>query len=226
MQASLLFWCKFKGFLTDLGYEENPYDSCVVNKMINGKQCTVCWYVDDVKASHVEESVVEDLISKMQEEYGKEAPLAISLGKVMEYLGMKIDYSNAGKVVFSMREYVKNLLEECPDELLKAGTATTPAANHILNINPNATKLYKEKAKIFHHLVAKLLYLSKRTRPDIQFPIAFLTTRVREPDIDNWKKLECLCYLKGSMELDLTLETTLPMIIHWWINSAYGVHSD
>jgi hypothetical protein len=29
MQASLLFWCKFKGFLTDLGYEENPYDSCV-----------------------------------------------------------------------------------------------------------------------------------------------------------------------------------------------------
>jgi hypothetical protein len=102
MQASLLFWRKFKGFLTDLGYEENPYDSCVVNKMVNGKQCTVCWYVDDVKASHVEESVVEDLISKMQEEYGKEAPLTVSRGKVLEYLGMKIDYSNTGKVVFSM----------------------------------------------------------------------------------------------------------------------------
>jgi hypothetical protein len=28
------------------------------------------------------------------------------------------------------------------------------------------------------------------------------------------------------MELDLTLETALPMIIHWWIDSAYGVHSD
>jgi Reverse transcriptase (RNA-dependent DNA polymerase) len=222
MQASLLFWRKFKGFLMDLGYEENPYDSCVVNKMINGKQCTVCWYIDDVKASHIEESVVEDLISKMQEEYGKEAPLTISRGKVLEYLGMKIDYSNTGKVVFSMREYVKSLLEECPDELLKAGTATTPAANHILNINPNVTKL-----EIFHHLVAKLLYLSKRTRPDIQFPVSFLTTRVREPDIDDWKKLGCcLCYLKGSLELDLTLETTLPMIIHWWINSAYGVHSD
>jgi Reverse transcriptase (RNA-dependent DNA polymerase) len=227
MQASLLFWRKFKKFLTDLGYEENPYDSCVVNKMINGKQCTVCWYVDDVKASHVEESVVEDLISKMQEEYGKEAPLTVSRGKVLEYLGMKIDYSNTGKVVFSRRDYVKNLLEECPDELLKAGTATTPAANHISNINPNATKLDKEKAEIFHHLVAKLLYLSKRTRPDIQFPVTFLTTRVREPDIDDWKKLgRCLCYLRGSMELDLTLETALPMIIRWWIDSAYGVHVD
>jgi Reverse transcriptase (RNA-dependent DNA polymerase) len=103
MQASLLFWRKFKGFLTDLGYGENPYDSCVVNKMINGKQCMVCWYVDNVKASHVEESVVEDLILKMQEEYGKEAPLTVSHGKVLlEYLGMKIDYGNAGKVVFSM----------------------------------------------------------------------------------------------------------------------------
>jgi hypothetical protein len=103
MQASLLFWRKFNGFLMDLGYEENPYDSCVVNKMINGKQCTVCWYVDDVKAPHVEESVVEDLISKMQEEYGKEAPLTVSRGKVLEYLGMKIDYNNTGKVVFSMQ---------------------------------------------------------------------------------------------------------------------------
>jgi Reverse transcriptase (RNA-dependent DNA polymerase) len=102
MQASLLFWRKFKGFLTDLGYKENLYDSCVVNKMINGKQCMVCWYVDDVKASHIEESVVEDLISKMQEEYGKDAPLTVSHGKVLEYISMKIDYSNTGKVMFSM----------------------------------------------------------------------------------------------------------------------------
>jgi hypothetical protein len=113
---------------------------------------------------------------------------------------MKIDYSNTGKVMFSMQEYIKNLLEECPDELLKAGTATTPAANHTSNINPNATKLDKEKAEIFHHLVAKLLYLSKRTWPNIQFPVAFLTTRVCKPDIDDWKKLgHCLCYLKRSM---------------------------
>ena len=190
MQASLLFWCKYKGFLTDLGFEENPCDSCVVNKTINLKQCTVCWYVNNVKVSHVEESVVEDAMSKMQEEYGQEAPLTVSQGKVLEYLGMKIDFSDAGKVVFLMREYVKNLLEECPAELLKAGsTATTPAANHISNINQKAIKLDKEKAEIFHHLVAKLLYLSKRTRPDIQFPDAFLTTRVREPDVDDWKKL-------------------------------------
>ena len=227
MQAALLFWKKFKAFLTDLGYEENPYDPCVVNKMINGKQCTVCWYVDDVKISHVEESVGEDLVSKMQEEYGKEATLTVNRGKVQEYLGMKIDFSNENKVVFSMRDYTKNLLEECPDELLMGGVAASSAGNHIFNVNPKAPKLNEEKAEIFHHLVAKLLYLSKRTRPDIQLPVAFLTTRVREPDIDDWKKLgRCLCYLKDNRDLDLTLEIMLPFIIRWWIDAAYGVHQD
>ena len=71
--------------------------------MVNIKQCTVCWYVDNVKVSHVEESVVEDLVSKMQEEYGKEAPLTVSRGKVLEYLGIKIDYSNDGKLCFQCK---------------------------------------------------------------------------------------------------------------------------
>ena len=113
--------------------------------------------------------------------------MTVSCGKVLEYLGMKIDYSNEGKVVFSVQEYVKNLSEECLDDLLKGGTATTPAASHISQINRNAVKLNKEKSDIFHHLMAKLLYLSKRTRPDIQFSIAFLSTRVRKLDINDWK---------------------------------------
>jgi hypothetical protein len=70
-------------------------------------------------------------------------------------------------------------------------------------------------------------YIYKKTQPDLQFAVAFLTTRVREPDIDDWKKLaRCLCYLKGNTDFDFTLEIKLPVIIRWWINSAYGVHSD
>ena len=29
----------------------NPYDRCVANKMINGSQCTIVFYVDDNKIS-------------------------------------------------------------------------------------------------------------------------------------------------------------------------------
>ena len=35
--------------LTDKVFELNPYDKCVTNKMVNGKQCTLVCYVDNKK---------------------------------------------------------------------------------------------------------------------------------------------------------------------------------
>ena len=43
-------------------FKLNPYDRCVANKLVNGKQCTIFCYVDDNKVSHMEAEVVEDLI--------------------------------------------------------------------------------------------------------------------------------------------------------------------
>ena len=33
------------------------YDPCVANKMVNGKQQTICWHVDDCKLSHRDKRV-------------------------------------------------------------------------------------------------------------------------------------------------------------------------
>jgi len=69
------------------------------------------------------------------------------------------------------------------------GLAITPASSYLFNTDPGCKKLCKEKGQLFHHLVAKLLYLSKCTRQDIQIAVAFLCTRVREPDTEDYKKL-------------------------------------
>ena len=52
----------------------------------------------------------------------------------------------------------------------------------------------------FHSLTAKLLYLSKRTGPDILTCIAYLTERVLETRIDDWKKL---VHTSTSEEIEL-----------------------
>ena len=39
-------------------FELNPCDPYVANKTINGKQLTLVWHVDNIKASHVESEVV------------------------------------------------------------------------------------------------------------------------------------------------------------------------
>ena len=41
IKASLQFWLQLSKVLLDFGFEPNPYDHCVVNKMIDGKQCTI-----------------------------------------------------------------------------------------------------------------------------------------------------------------------------------------
>ena len=73
--ASLQFWKVLTAELKGLGFAVNPYDECVINKTINGKQCTILWHVDDLKISHVNSKVVNIILGKLGERYGKDAPL-------------------------------------------------------------------------------------------------------------------------------------------------------
>ena len=87
-----------------------------------------------------------------------------------------------------MPDFVQGVLDECPEDLMK-GPSLTPTANHLFNVDPECNKLSNEKASRFHHLMAKLLYLSKHARPDLQTAVSFLMTQVHEPDEDDYKKL-------------------------------------
>jgi hypothetical protein len=103
----------------------------------------------------------------------------------------------------------------------------TPAATHLFQVNKDAEKLDIETAQLFHHSIAKLLFLCKRARPDIQTAVAFLCTPVKEPDIDNYKKLtRCMHFLRGTLDDPLTLKADNLSIIKWWIDAAYAVHPD
>jgi hypothetical protein len=51
LASAMIFYKKLVGHLIELGFEVNPYDPCVANKMVNGHQLTVSWHVDDLKVS-------------------------------------------------------------------------------------------------------------------------------------------------------------------------------
>ena len=180
----------------------------------------------DLKISHVDGNVNCKILTILQQEYGKEALIPCTTGKIHDYLGMTIDYSTPGKVVFRMNDYIDCMMNECPEELLK-GNPAGPAANHLFDINPECEKLSSVEANEFHHFVVKLLYLAKWTRPDILLAVAFLCTRVKRPDQDDYKKLgHCLSYVQGTKELCLTLEAKNMSVIHWWIDTSFAVHAD
>ena len=228
LQAALLFWKDLTGVLQEWGFTLNKYDSCVANATIEGSQCTILWHVDDLKISHINPDVVSDIIKRLNGRHGKEAPLTETRGEIHDYLGMTIDYSVDGKVIFRVDDYVAGILAEARDEAVMNGEAVDPAADHLFAVNEdNPDKLEPTDADHFHTMVAKLLFLSKRARPDIQQAVAFLTTRVSSPDTDDYKKLgRVIRYSRMYPDLPLTLEADGTNIIKWWIDASFAVHPD
>ena len=227
LKAALLFWKRLSSQLSKWGFAHNPYDSCVMNKVINGKQCTILWHVDDLKISHVDPEVVTEMIELLEGEFGKEAPLTKTRGHVHEYLGMTIDFSAMGKVKISMIGYINDMLEAVPELINKEGECATPASDHLFTVSPDAKKLDSNDADMFHHNTAKLLFLCKRARPDIQTAVAFLCTRVQQPDTDDYKKLaRVMRYLRNTADMPLTLEADELYVLKWWVDASYAVHPD
>ena len=69
IQSALLCYKPYMNVLKDVGSQLNLYDMCVDNKDINGKQCSIAWCVYGNKVSHVEQNVIYDVISKVEERF-------------------------------------------------------------------------------------------------------------------------------------------------------------
>ena len=225
LRAARLFWERLSEQIKEWGFEINPYDSCVANKVINGSQCTITWHIDDLKISHKEEQVVSGIVDDIKRTFGQLGEVSISEGKRHDYLGMYLDYSEPGVLIVDMRSYIQNALDDMPKQF--KGKAATPAAQHLFAVNDHAPKMNKEKSEYFHSLVMQLMYLAHRGRPDIRVAIGFLSTRVASPDLDDWRKLSrVMKYLQATKDLLLRLECDGSGRVQWWIDASYAVHPD
>jgi hypothetical protein len=115
MVASLLFYKKFTKILSERDFKMNPYDPCVWNKNVNGKQLTICFHVDDCKISHVDSKVLDDTIEWLRDEFESvfedgSGKMKVHRGKVLKYLGMTLDFSKLKKVKVSIFDYVHEII--------------------------------------------------------------------------------------------------------------------
>jgi hypothetical protein len=226
MISSLLFYKKLSGDLIKYGFEINPYDPCVANKMVNNHQLTVSWHIDDLKVSHMDTKTVDDFVLWANDTYGQLKPCTTTRGKIHEYLGMKLDYSVEGQVAIDMVDYVKSMVTFFPKELEKPKVAT-PWTDNLFMVNAKQPLLSTKDAELFHTMVAKALFLCKRGRPDIAPAVAFLTTRVQKPTNEDWEKLiRMLRFLRQTCEDRLTLQADGSKTVKWMVDASYGVHPD
>eukprot|EP00804_Cyclotella_cryptica_P002489 CCRYP_018085-RG/>CCRYP_018085-RG protein AED:0.29 eAED:0.29 QI:0/-1/0/1/-1/1/1/0/626 len=225
MRSALLFYRKLRKELENYGMKMNPYDLCVANKDTRHGQLTVLWHVDDLKISCKNKIEVTKLICYLRNIYGDK--MTIKRGGRGKYLGMNLDFTEPGVFKVDMCEYVREIIDGFPEEITK--TSPTPHSDGLFTIkeDESAEVLSEDDAMQFHRTTAQLLFLSTRARKDIQTAVSFLTTRVKKPDKDDWRKIrKVLEYLNGTVDLKLRVEVKDLRVMRWFVDAAHMVHWD
>ena len=193
--------------------------------MINGSQMTVIFHVDDGIVSHVDPKQVTDFLKELSKIYGQTDPLTIKRGKIHDYLGMTIDFSTDLQVMVTMYDYIMKLIAKLPKDMI--GEKATAAPEYLFKTSDGGVVLLSHKeAEFFHSIVATTLYLSQRTRVDLQLAVGFLCTRVKKPDEHDRKKLTHLMkYIQRTAHLPLILRSDGKGTVIY-IDGAHSVHAD
>ena len=104
---------------------------------------------------------------------------------------------------------------------------STPARSNLFSIYSESPRLGKEKQKIFHSVVCRLLYVSLRGRRDIQLATIFLASMVKDTTIKDYLKLRrLLCYLKGTIDETAFLGAENLHTMVTPVDVSYATHED
>jgi hypothetical protein len=182
--------------------------------------------VDDLMSSHVDPQVNDKFLAWLNKQYGSYGEVKATRGKIHDYLGMTFDFSTPGKVKVGMIDYMASMVDDFSVQFKASDTAPNPTTEDMFNVG-DSKALEKVQAEEFHTFVVKGLFACKRARPDIHPAIAFLTTRVRNPNQDDWRKLiKLLKYINGTRNDVLTLSADNLNVVKWYVDASFAVHPD
>ena len=107
--------------------------------MINGKKCTIVWYVDDNKISHEDPKVVNQVLKKMKEYFGN---ITVTRGKEHQFLGINFKIRDDQKVELHAKDQILGAIKMIEDlgEVID-DTVLYPAGKNLQYVNEDTPKL-------------------------------------------------------------------------------------
>jgi Reverse transcriptase (RNA-dependent DNA polymerase) len=218
IQSALLWYLHLTEHLKRLGFVQNEHDQCVYNMMRKGKEITVVIYVDDLLVTTELQENMDWMTQQLRDKYKE---VSHEQKDKMSYLGMVVE-READHIALSMTNYIKETLKIYGKDVRKVAT---PGKLDMYDKEPSVEK--SANKELFHTVVARLLYLGKRTRADILTAVQHLCTRVNDARKSDDKKLErILGYLKSTMHKKKIISNQGFTRVEGMIDAAYGCHAD
>ena len=154
--------------------------------MVNGKQATICWHVDDLKSSHIDPKVNDEFLPWIKDMLRHLSEVKMTQGPLHNYLGMTLDYSVPQQISIDMSHYVKKMVKEFPQENLKGASVASLWNENLFNVQHDSIPLEKDQAELFHSDCTRTC---KHAHPNIAPAMAYLTTQVQKLNHTDWTKL-------------------------------------
>jgi hypothetical protein len=217
--SAKLWYDHMSGILCDLGFHPNPYDVCVFNKTHDGRQITVCLYVDDLLISSQSKAITDWLNSELNKKFKK---VKFNDGEKLDFLGLEIN-QRGGQVDITMDKYIAGLLEEWGGQ----GKDSSPAGPDLFRQGENSKKLDYAGSERFQRRAARLLFLAKRVAPEILLAVSYLQGRGKAPTEDDAEKLDRVYrYLNANRAHALSYWRGGKVDICAYIDASHASHSD
>jgi hypothetical protein len=186
--------------------------------VVKEKVYLITVYVDDLLIF-----ALRDEIDRLGREFTNEFRwITLEIGNSHSYLGMQLFFDN-GQVTVDISYYLRKILMDIKD--LKE--EVLPAKKNLFASDLESPLLDDGEKQLFHTVVAKLLYLSRRARPDIITTIGFLCTRVQAPTEEDRVKLRWLLgYLLKTKDDVLVLKPSECFKVVAYIDASFAIHND
>ena len=148
--------------------------------------------MDDLLITSTSTSMIEELTSGLKKRYGERT---LKHGPIVNYLGMVLDFSHPGEARITMGGYIDDMLKNSGI----VGTARTPCTDGLFDIRDTALPVPEAVRVWFHSLIASILYVAKRTKPECLVAVSAMAIKVHSCDSDDVDKaIRLVKYLSGG----------------------------
>jgi hypothetical protein len=217
-ESAKLWYLNLCDKLQGCGFNKSKKDPCVFHKIgKSGGLIICCVHVDDMFFAADD---LEDLkeVNKYLNEVFTE--VTVQTGDKVSYLGMSLCMQQeTGRVTISQHGYIQDVL----DRYNVKGQSKTPSDNNLFAKESDEEICDQE---LFTSKVMSLLYLAKRTRPDILKEVSICTTRAKSPSVSDMKRIDrVLKYLNGTKFKELEFLVN-ELEVYSYVDASYAIHPD
>ena len=214
-QSPRLWYDTLLAWLISLGFERSDVDPCLFTYRDGDDELYLVVWVDDF----IYASPSAELMTWFKQQASARFSMK-HLGPLEWCLGLKVDYKRGGSLIISQTAYIRRLGEVFGVTKSKRGVKTPMARSHEVAEPcepPTAGLPYRK-------LVGALLYVAKRTRPEISFHVSLLSRFNTRYSAEHYEDaLQVLQYLVDTAEIGMTVRPSKDLKLTCFTDASYGV---